>query len=190
METLSTFAPAISQRRLRRLEYDQLVSLGAFDGEKLELIRGALSTMSPTRPSHSYVIQELTARFIIGLKGRAILRVQSPFIATDDSEPEPDFAIVPSDDYASEHPDEARLIVEVAESSLRYDRDVKGPLYAESQAGEYWIVAIDRGCIEVYRDPADGRWNTSFVVGREGSVAPLAFPDLVIPAGAILPPPK
>jgi Uma2 family endonuclease len=187
MEMLSTSTPLMTPRRLRRQEYAQLVSLGAFDGEKIELIRGALNRISPARPPHSSVIEELTDQFAIGLKRRARVRVQCPFVAVDDSEPEPDLAIVLRGDHHSEHPDSALLIVEVADSSLRYDREVKGPLYAESRVGEYWIVAIDRGCIEVYRDPADGRWNTSFIVGRDGSVSPLAFPDLVINVGGLLP---
>lgn len=187
MEMISTSTPFLTPRRLRRQEYDQLVSLGSFDGEKIELIRGALSQMSPTRPPHSFVLEELIDQFAAGLRRRARVRVQCPFLAADDSEPEPDFAIVPRGDHYSEHPDSALLIVEVADSSLRYDRDTKGPLYAESRVDEYWIVAIERGCIQVYRDPSDGSWNTSFTVGREGTISPLAFPDLVINVAELLP---
>lgn len=174
-------------RKLRRAEYDQLVALGVFEGEKVELIRGAIVEMSPTRPSHAFVIQKLTRRLLAAVGDRADIRGQSSFVAADDSQPEPDLAVVAVDNDGHAHPSRAHLIIEVAESSLRTDREIKGPLYAESHVDEYWIVAIERRQVEVYRDPVLGRWNTAFTVGESGSVSPLAFPDLVIAVADILP---
>src|SRR6266550_155246 len=119
-------------RRLRRSEYDELVASGAFEDERVELLRGVIVSMSPNNPPHASPVQLLGQLLIPALLGRATVRIQLPIVAVDESEPEPDVAIVPLGDHARAHPDRAMLIIEVAESSLRKDRLVKGPLYAAS----------------------------------------------------------
>src|SRR5205823_4427328 len=84
------------------------------------------------------------------LAGRARVHPQLTFIAADESEPEPDIAIVPEGSHAKEHPDRAYLLIEVAESSLDYDRETKGPLYATSRVDEYWIVDVAGRAVELY----------------------------------------
>jgi Uma2 family endonuclease len=136
--------------------------------------------MAPNDPEHASPIDVLTVLFAVGLAGRARLRVQQPIIAVDESEPEPDLAIVPSGNYTRRHPDRAHLVVEVAASSLKKDRDVKAPLYAASGFLEYWIVDVRACTVEVFREPsADGYGNhTTSALGA--TIRPLAFPDLEV----------
>jgi hypothetical protein len=94
-------------RPLRRVEYDKLIELGAFDSERIELLNGALVPMSPTGPSHSSSVQKLATLLLPALLGRAAVRVQSPFAALELSEPEPDIVVAPPGDYDTEHPSSA-----------------------------------------------------------------------------------
>lgn len=152
---MQAFAPE-EIRPLRRAEYDKLVALGAFDGEKIELLHGALVAMTPTGTPHASSSQKLTLLLVRALGDRAAIRAQLPFAADDYSEPEPDFAVVPPGDYLDDHPTEAWLIVEVSDSSLRHDRGVKRRLYAKAGVPEYWIVNLVDDVIEVHLEPVDG----------------------------------
>src|SRR5688572_1840129 len=109
-------------RPLRRREYEKLAELGLFEGERIELIEGAIVRMSPHGPAHDSTIDRLTELLVIALRGRARVRVQGAFAASDDSEPEPDVAVIPPRDYDDAHPTEAWLIIEVADTSLAKDR--------------------------------------------------------------------
>ena len=173
-------------RPLRREEYDRLVELGAFADERIELLEGQLVQMSPIGPPHSGSVQELTMLLVPALVGRAIVRVQSPFGALDSSEPEPDVAVVPLGDYHLAHPTEAHLIIEVAESSLQRDRGVKQRIYARAGVPEYWIVNTEGRCIEVHTDPGLEGYASRQVVEHDASVAPRAFPDVVLEVRRIL----
>jgi Uma2 family endonuclease len=175
-------------RPLRRTEYDKLVALGVFQGERIELLDGRLVRMSPIGPPHSSAVDELTERCVRQLSGRARVRVQSPFAALDVSEPEPDIAIVPLGRYSEEHPRRAELIIEVAESSLAYDRGSKLRVYAECGVPEYWIVNLIDRCIEVYRKPGSGRYWHVQQFGADASVSPEAFPDFELRVADVLPP--
>ena len=167
-------------RPLKRSEYDQLVKMGVFEGERVELLYGTLVAMTPQNPAHMSPIGRLTMLLAPALAGRAIVRVQGPLIACDESEPEPDFAIVPPGDYRTAHPDTAYLVIEVANSSLRKDRLVKAPLYARSGFPEYWLVDVGASCIEVYRGPSPDGYRDVVSVGSGQTVAIETFPDVVI----------
>jgi Uma2 family endonuclease len=174
-------------RPLRRIEYDRLVAAGIFEGERVELLYGTLVAMSPHDPRHASPIQKLTGVLVRALGDRAAVRVQLPVVACDESEPEPDIAVVPPADYATEHPARAHLVVEVATSSLSKDREVKGPLYAKSGFREYWIVNVPERVLEIYRAAQDGAYR---VVARRapGEVARLdAFPDVAVAVADVLP---
>lgn len=109
-------AAAEKIRPLRRVEYDKLVALGVFEGERIELIDGVLLHVSPIGAPHGDAVDRLTELFVLALAGRARVRVQGSFAAGEFSEPEPDVSILPLGDYHAEHPRQAYLIVEVAES--------------------------------------------------------------------------
>jgi Uma2 family endonuclease len=113
------------------------------------------------------------------------VRVQGPLALDDESEPEPDVAVVPGTfrDYVVEHPAQPVLVVEVSESSLALDRDYKGSLYARAGLADYWILNLGDRCLEVYRDPGPDtdtafgwRYLSVDIVRGDGFVEPLATP--------------
>jgi Uma2 family endonuclease len=167
-------------RPLKRSEYDRLVALGAFEDERVELLYGTLVAMSPQDPGHTSPIGQLTMLLAPALVGRALVRVQSPLVASDESEPEPDLAIVPLGDYRASHPDRAHLVIEVAVSSAKKDRLVKGPLYARSGFTEYWLVDVTAGCIEVYRDPSADSYRVTTRHGAGEAIHVAAFADVAV----------
>lgn len=178
MQAHDLIAPA--PRRLTRAEYDRMAELGFFRGERVELIRGTVIAMSPIGPPHGSVVDRLTEMLVPRLLGRARVRIQQPFLAIDESEPEPDVAIVPLARYSKEHPDQAHLIIEVADCSLAHDRDTKAPLYAATGVTEYWLVDVETQAVHVHTEPSEGRYVR--VDRREGDapLSPQVFPDVVV----------
>jgi Uma2 family endonuclease len=165
-------------RPLRRVEYDQLVALGTFEGERIELIGGALRRMSPIGPPHTSTVDRLTRLLVLALADLAWVRVQGSFAADELSEPEPDFSIFPLGDYDDRHPSEAHLIVEVSDSSLPYDRGEKAQLYASCGVPEYWIVNLVDRVVEVHREPGTGGYGLVTTVPKGGRLRLLAFPEI------------
>jgi len=180
--------PPESIRALKRVEYDKLVELGCFHDERVELVFGWVVEMSPIGTEHNESTERVSRMLMRQLGDHARVRSQASFAATDDSEPEPDVFVFPHDDYWHKHPDHAYLIVEIAQSSLRWDRNTKSLLYGISQVDEYWIVNLVDGQVEIYRDRVDGAWKTVTVHRRGETIAMLAFPDVKIPVSEILPP--
>jgi len=180
---------ALSQpvpRRLTRAEYDRMIALGFFHGERLELIRGSLISTPPIGPPHAKTVSRLNRLLLPRLMGRADVRIQQPLIAHDESEPEPDVSVVPLGDYGASHPDKAFLVIEVAESSLATDRDLKVPLYALSNVAEYWIVDLSAAAVEVYRQPRGNGYGVVQRVERGGNLTVVAFADVTLAVSEIL----
>jgi Uma2 family endonuclease len=167
-------------RPLRRVEYDKLVELGAFANEKIELMYGVLVPMSPIGPPHSSSVQKLCEILLPALLGRASVRSQNPFAALDLSEPEPDVVVAPLADYDTAHPDEAYLIIEVAESSLAYDRGPKLRLYAACGVPEYWIVNLAERRIEVFTEPEGEAYRVKRAFVRGEAIRLLRFADVLV----------
>jgi Uma2 family endonuclease len=163
-----------------------MVSLGLLDDARVELLHGAIIEMSPNDPAHASPVDELTAILVPALLKRARVRIQQPLLAADESEPEPDVAIVPLGDYRSVHPDEALLVVEIAASSLRKDRLIKAPLYALSNVREYWIVNVTERVVEVHRGPSAGAWSSVTRHEHSETIAPEAFPDVAVRIADVL----
>lgn len=169
------------RRKLRRVEYDRMVEAGIFGRERLELIRGELvAVMSPIGVRHATVVSELDRWLHLTCPRKLSVRCQQPLICADDSEPEPDLAIVPFDPTRTEHPMRAVLVVEVADSSRELDLLGKAALYAESDVDEYWVIDLQDACIHVHRDRADGVWQTISIHGADVMVSPRALPDLAV----------
>jgi Uma2 family endonuclease len=175
----SLVEPELKTRRWRRVEYDRLVGLGMFTGERLELLDGRLVLREPQGSSHAAIVahigQVLTAGFGAGWHAR----LHAPLALDDESEPEPDIAIVAGEprDYVAAHPATAALVVEVADSSLRLDRRLKAGLYARGGVQDYWIVNLVDGTVEVHRKPrlAPNGWTYASieVLRPPAAVAPL-----------------
>jgi len=173
-------------RPLHRSEYEQLVALGAFQNERVELLEGALVAMSPIGAPHNSAVQSLTELLVLALNRRATVRCQMSFAAQELSEPEPDLAVVPRGSYATEHPTVAHLVIEVAESSLALDRGKKLRLYANCGVPEYWIVNLTERCIEVHTEPSPGAYARCFRYERGQSVRLSGFPDVSIAVADVL----
>jgi Uma2 family endonuclease len=155
-----------------------MAELGFFQGERVELIRGIVIRMSPIGPRHRSVVDRLTELLVPSLVGRARVSIQQPFVACDESEPEPDVAVLPLARYSEHHPDRAHLIIEVAESSVTYDRGTKAPLYAASGVPEYWLVDVVARVVEVHTEPADGRYGRVARVEGDSVLGLGAFADV------------
>jgi Uma2 family endonuclease len=173
-------------RPLRRIEYDRLVGWGVFEDERVELLDGELVAMSPIGEPHNHAVRVLNEVLVLALHGRAWIRPQMSFVADDLSQPEPDLAIVPPSDRTGERPTKALLIIEVSESSLRYDRVRKQRVYARSGVPEYWIVNIPERCIETYAEPHGDSYARSarYEVGQTLRIE--AFPEVEIAVSDVL----
>ncbi|HEX4420785.1 MAG TPA: Uma2 family endonuclease [Kofleriaceae bacterium] len=164
-------------RPLRRAEYDQLVALGAFAGERLELLQGALVEMSPPHAPHAATIARLTKLLVRRTSDRYELRFQLPLAIADDSEPEPDVAIVAAGDYRHAHPTTALLVIEIADSSLARDRR-KAALYAAAGIPECWIVDLTARVVEVSSAPSASGYAVQRIAAVGEALRPIAVPEL------------
>ena len=164
-------------RPLRRTEYDQLVALGAFAGERLELLQGVLVATSPQHAPHAATISRLTKLLVRRVSDSYELRFQLPLAIADDSEPEPDVAIVAAGDYHRAHPTTALLVIEVADSSLSRDRR-KAVLYAAAGIPECWIVDLTGRVIEVYSAPSSSGYDAQRTAVPGEVLCAIAVPEL------------
>ena len=185
MLDLDLIAPE-GPRRLTRAEYDRIVAMGILGDDRVELLRGIIVAMSPNDPPHASPVELLTDILVPALSGRARVRIQFPLVAADESEPEPDVAVVPIGDYSRQHPDKAHLVIEVADSSLRKDRLVKAPLYAVSGVQEYWVVNVKERVFEVHRGPSSDAWASVTRHGHGEVLHPEVFPDVGVAVSAVL----
>lgn len=184
-------------RHWTRKEYDRLVELGILhEDEPIELIGGQMIVAEPKGSPHATAIG-LTAEALRVAFGQGwVVRVQDPVALDDESEPEPDVVVVPGRwrDYRAEHPSRPALIVEVAESSLPFDRRHKGSVYARAGVADYWIVNLLRNVLEVYREPVAAAtalygWKYASVrtLKAHATISPLAAPDATVTVADLLP---
>ena len=179
-----------------RQEYHQMAELGFFTRQRVELIEGQVIVISPMRGAHATAVA-LAAKTVEPVFGPGYFaRWQMPFRIGDLSEPEPDVAIIMGDirDYVDEHPTTTALIIEVADTSLTYDRVTKGSLYAKAGIRDYWIINLVNRRVEVHRNPLpdaeasyDHRYADITIFGEQDSVTPLAQPQARIAVSDVLP---
>jgi len=187
--------PPVQTRRFTRAEYDRLIAGGFFDeDEPIELLDGVLAVKEPQGSTHVRMVSHVRRALQRAFGDRYDVLVQSPIALDDASEPEPDLAVVRErpKEHLQSLPSAPVLIVEVADSSLRKDRDEKGRLYARNGVADYWIVNLVDRALEVRRDPArssGGRWRYRSVrVLRPGAfVRPLAAPRARLRVAHLLP---
>lgn len=188
MSTAEVFAaaPGVSARGLRVVEYDVVVEAGLLDQESVELLEGALVRMSPQRPAHAEAVRRVVRVLTVQVGAGWVLSVQSPFVAGDLSEPEPDIAVVPDEDYSGRHPSSAALVVEVARSSRAIDLGVKARIYGASGVAEYWVLDLASRSVHAHRVPAASGYG-ELVVYEDGPVVTAAEPRLRIDVDEVLP---
>jgi Uma2 family endonuclease len=182
--------PAERQRRITLDEYHRIVEAGILgEDEHVELIDGMLVAMTPQGRAHARVIQRLTRLLVRTLGDDLEVLPQLPLTLPDDSEPEPDLAVVRAEDAQSgeHHPRTALLVIEVAGDSLRLDRGSKAALYARASIPEYWIVNLAESTVEVHReaDALAGAYRSKTVVPAGQDLAAASVPGLSIEVAAL-----
>jgi Uma2 family endonuclease len=187
----------VETRKFTRVEYERMLEAEILGPEdRVELLGGAMVCKEPQYSPHATGIalaqRVLAASFGVGW----YVRSPMPVALDDESEPEPDVAVVRGDprDYRDAHPVRPVLVVEVALSRLHFDRDHKGSLYARASLPEYWMVNLRDRRLEVYRDPVPDavaafgwRYGTVLTLGPQQRVVPLAAPSVSISIADLLP---
>lgn len=173
-------------------EYDRMIAAGAFEPREehcVELIRGEIREMSPIYPPHESALDKLTYWSIDNAPRDTVwIRNQNSLgIPELESVPQPDLFWVRKRDYSQTRPtaEDVLLLIEVADSSLRYDRGTKSDLYAEAGIQEYWIANVQQQAIEVHRQPVNGHYVDRRTYGMGERVAPLAFPDVFLEVASV-----
>lgn len=172
-------------------EYYRMAEVGLIPrGARVELLDGQIVDMMPIGPFHSGVVTRLSEIFS-DLNARRWSQIaQSPLRLDRNSEPQPDLMLVKrrADSYTRSHPgpDDVFLVIEVADSSLDFDRSEKLPIYGKAGIAELWIVNLQDRQIEVYRDPHFTGYGTTAILREGESAAPAAFPDARISVAELL----
>ena len=186
---------AVSPPRSRKFtvdEYYRMAEVGILKpDERVELIEGEILVMPPIGPEHAWNV-DLASDFITRrIDERFIVRSQNPVRLSDASEPQPDIAIIlrRPEGYLAAHPTPADvlLIIEVAHSSLEYDRNIKAHIYGRSGVPETWVRNLPEDCIERFTEPGPDGYAQHTVHRRGETLTPVALPDLELAVGDLLP---
>jgi Uma2 family endonuclease len=166
-------------------DYHRMAEADVFEpDDRVELFDGKVYERAPIGSRHAGCLKRLVAFFGPPIGPRAVLSAQDPIYLDDRSEPQPDFALLQprSDFYTRDHPppSEVLLVVEIAETTILYDLKAKAPRYLAAGIPEVWVIDVAREVIHVLTP------QSTCSVGRSESIAPLAFPDVVLDVAAIL----
>lgn len=184
-------APFAARHRLTRAAYQRMGEAGILPpGARVELIDGEVFGMAPIGSFHAACVARLTRCFSAQVGERAIVWVQNPIGLGAYSEPQPDCALLRYREdfyrYAHPEPDDVLLIVEVADSSAKIDRDWKVPLYAKHAINEVWLLDLAGQCLEIYRQPRPEHGDYGRLLSlRDGHVTPEALADVAIDVAAL-----
>ncbi|MCA9836012.1 MAG: Uma2 family endonuclease [Trueperaceae bacterium] len=173
----------LTLRKITASEYEAMYESGILsEDERLELIEGEIHTMQAIGKNHFVTVDRLSNQFKSYLQNQVIVRVQNPLHLSETFVPQPDLCLLNfrADYYAETDPkpEDINLVIEVADSSLEYDRNYKLPLYAEAGLAEVWIVNLKNKQLELYRNPKGRDYLLRLLVKTGDAVAPLAFPEL------------
>jgi Uma2 family endonuclease len=179
-----------------REEYYRLAETGFFEGKQVELLEGEIFEMSPMKTPHATAIRLIVELMRKIFTDGFVVDSQMPLGFSQKSEPEPDIAVVKGEirDFVESHPASAELLIEVSDTTLLYDRNRKGSLYAKNNIQDYWIINLKDRRLEIYRRPMTDR-ETFYGFGfgeiqilREGdTVSPLVKPEVEIKVSDLLP---
>lgn len=165
----------VAKRSFTVAEYNRMGEAGILrEDDRVELIEGEIVEMSPIGRRHAACVDRLTELFSERLQRKVIVRVQSPVVLNDYTEPQPDVALLRRREDFYERslpsPDDVLLVVEVADTTLEYDRQIKVPLYARAGISEVWVVNLHDEQVEVYTRPADGAYQDVRRHGRGDAI--------------------
>lgn len=181
----------ITRRRFTVEQYERMVEAGVIQpDERVELLDGEVVEMAPIGPPHSARVDRCSNHLWRALGTDVIIRVQSPLHLSDISMPEPDLTVLRHRDdfYGSRHPTVADvlLLIEVGDSSARFDREVKLPLYAAASVVEVWLLDVGARAISIFRDPGPGGYQTVSEARQGDVLRPAALPYAVVAAADLL----
>jgi Uma2 family endonuclease len=162
-------------RPLTNVEYYKMIESGIIrEGERVELIAGQIFTMAAKGTRHTVSTTRLLKKLLNLIEEQAVVRCQEPITLPNNSEPEPDIVIAKlrSDDYVESHPSPADviLVIEVADSTIQFDRETKAPIYAAAGISEYWIINLIDDRLEIYRQPEGSIYTNIQIVTPPQSV--------------------
>ena len=181
---------AATRRRFTVEEYCAMIDAGILaEDERLELLDGEIILMPPINPPHESGADQLTDQLLYPLHGRALVRVQGSILLDDGSLPQPDITVLRlRENYQRERAAAADvlLLIEVSETSLERDREVKLPRYAAAGIPEVWIANVPARHVEAFSDPAEGVYQSRRIIPADGQISPIAFPDVVLTVGDFL----
>ena len=170
-------------------EYHSMIQAGLLDNRRVELIKGEIVEMPPEGEAHAYFSSEAEEYLREILKGKATIRGAKPITLRDNSESEPDIAIVQplGREYLAHHPYPENIfwLIEYSNTSLEKDLNIKTRIYAEAGINEYWVVNLKRRQLIVFREPQDNEYLTRSTYS-EGVICPLSFADISITVSSII----
>lgn len=170
-------------------EYHQMIEAGILDDRRVELLRGEIIEMPPEGEPHAFGSNEAFKYLLRVLDGLADVRADKPITLPNQSEPEPDLAIVEDlgREYRSHHPYPENIfwLIEYSNSSLSKDLETKRKIYAEVGIREYWVVNLKKSELIVFRDPQNGDYSSEMKF-TAGTIAPVAFPEISVSVDQIL----
>ena len=170
-------------------EYHQMALSGLLDEtDRVELIEGELIDMAPIGSKHAFRVDSVARALQLAAGKAFLIRVQNPVLLGERSEPQPDIAVVTDKNYAEAHPgaEDVLLIVEVSDTTVAYDRDVKLSLYARHGIPEVWLLDVNAGELTVYREPAEGQYRLIRKPTAAEAVSPVLVPGVAISLAQVL----
>jgi Uma2 family endonuclease len=176
-------ALALTHHKFTSEEYAQMIATGILaEDDRVELIRGEIITMSPIGPNHAYIVALLNRFITRQAPDEALVAIQSPIWLPGNSEPQPDVVVMHFGNYAHVLPTSADvlLVIEVADSSLAYDRQVKLPLYAASAIAEAWLIDLAARRIERHSDPSADSYRSVTPFARGATITSTTVPGISI----------
>jgi Uma2 family endonuclease len=180
--------------RITLADYDRMIAEGVFEGDprpRIELIDGELSTMSPIGPAHEQLLDRLvrwscanTTEDVVSVRAQCSIGIPEL-----DGAPQSDLVWARGKDYSLGRPLPADilLVIEIADSSLDYDRGKKASMYAVAGIEDYWVINIPELCVEVFRQPQAGAHRSHDVFMAPKKIRPLAFPQVSLPVSMLFP---
>ncbi len=187
METKSRVV--VQRRRFTAEEYHKMAEAGILhEDDRVELIEGEIVDMAPIGSRHATCVRELVWLLSKQLSDELRLDVQNPVRLGEYGEPQPDLAVIRAGDYAGALPDpgDVLLLIEVSDTTLRYDREVKLPLYARSGIPEVWVMDLAGGTMERHTGPSEGGYQRTERARRGETLASEALPTLLLRTDAVL----
>ena len=190
MATMASAHPLVGVRRRRFTveDYHRMGEAGILtEDDRVELIEGTIVELSPIRDPHARAVNHLTEFLVVRLAGGEVtVSIQNPIRLSDDTEPQPDLAVLRGRNRGLANAADVLLVIEVADTSRRYDRNVKLPLYAAAGIPEAWLVDLVARTIERHTEPHNGRYRQTTIARRGESLASTVLPAVILPVDAVL----